>query len=129
MGDIKFNKGKFLEEIKTSKKPTINIKSVCFNSNDNDWIERLYSAHITLKTTGVDNEGKEVCHVTSPISFAAYISPNHRQPSFKINHYENFRLANEIQFNSISYWKTSIVLEGITFKEQELLTLIVNDDV
>jgi len=125
MRTIQFNKDNLIDEAKTSNKPVVNVIRAIFNSNDNDWVQRLISTSITIKTVALDNDENEVCSASQPLSIGAYITPNHRQPVLEINYTETFQLNFSIDRNRISYWKTTIVLNGIEFKENESLTVSV----
>lgn len=123
MRTIQFNKDNLTDEAKSSDKPVVNVIRAIFNSDDSDWVQRLISTSITLKTVALDNNEKEVCSVSQPLSIGAYITPYHRQPVLEINYTEKFQINFSIDRNRISYWKTTIVLSGIEFKENESLTV------
>ena len=125
MRTIQFNKDYLTDEASTSNKPVVNVIRAIFNSNDNDWVQRLISTTITLKTIALDNEGKEVCSASRPLSITAYITPNHKQPVLEINYTEKFQFNFSIDSDRVSYWITTIVLDGIEFKENESLIVSV----
>lgn len=121
MRTIKFDKENLIDEIKTSNKPVINIINAVFNSNDNNWALRLISTSITLKTVAFNNDKIEVYSASKPLIISSYITPYHRQPSFEINYLGTFQLNFAIEKVKISYWKTTIVLNDIEFKDNESL--------
>lgn len=125
MRTIQFKKDYLTDEANTSNKPVVNVIRAIFNSNDNDWVQRLISTSITLKTVALDNEEKEFYIASQPLSIAAYITPYHKQPVLEINYTEKFQFNSSIDRNRVSYWKTTIALNGIEFKENESLILSV----
>jgi hypothetical protein len=120
---IHFSKDNLIDETKSSNKPVINVIRAIFNSDDNDWVKRLISTSITLETVALDNNEKELFRYSQPLSIGAYITPYHKQPVLEINYTEKFQINISSERNRISYWKTTIVLTGIEFKENESLTV------
>jgi len=125
MRTIQFNKDNFVDTVRTTEKPVLNIIRAAFSSNDSDLIQRLLSARLTLKTICYDKADKEVYSSSQILVLGSYITPYHRQPVLDINYYENFQIQHSIQADRPSYWITTIVLSGIQFDESEGMTVSV----
>jgi hypothetical protein len=125
MRKILFNKDNLTDEAKSSRTPVVVVVKAIFISDDNDWVQRLSSTLIKLETVALDNNEKEVCSFSRSLSLGAYITSGHKHPIFEINYTEKFNNTPSFDRTRISYWKTTIVLKGIEFNENESLTVFI----
>src|ERR1700688_4152112 len=127
MRTIQFNKDKLVDTVRTTEKPVLNIIRAVFTSNDNNWVQRLLSASLTLKSTCYDKEDKLVDSSSKILILGSYITPYHRQPVLEINYTENFHTPFSNNMYRQSYWITEIILGDIQFTENETLNVSVLD--
>jgi len=116
---IEFKKNSYKDTTTTYEKPVVNIIRVVFNTDDDDWVHRLFTASLKLKATTKNQE------VSEKIVLGAYITPNHRQPVLDINTIEYFRNDTTPSFVEIkdTYWECTIELEKLELKENETLNV------
>jgi hypothetical protein len=123
MRTIPFNKENLIDTVRTSEKPVLNIVRAVYNSNDNNWVQRLLSASLTLKTTCYDNEDKLIYYKEQILILGSYITPYHRQPVLEIDYTENFQSQLSNNLDRQSYWITTVELSNLLFIENETLNV------
>jgi hypothetical protein len=123
MRTIQFNRSKLVDEVETLEKPVINIIRAVFSTDEPNWVQRLISSSLTLKTVCFGNLDNEVYSDSRILVLSSYITPNHKQPVLEINHIEKFQNPFLTPLNSLLKWKTTIELNGAEFKQNETLSL------
>lgn len=121
---IKFNSDKIQETIFYSRKPVIRLLKINFLTSDKNWINRLVSANLSVKISALDNKDQEISSTQEPLSFGAFVTPDHKQPVLDIHRY--FRFSSDIIFqdhSNCNKWKIDIVLNNIIIKKSESFTI------
>lgn len=119
---IKFNKDQLCDEVKTEKKPVLNLVRVVFSSNDPNWVPKILSASIKLKAICYNIDKTQLQTISKVITLGSFITPYHKQPVLELNLIEKFE-SQSVNSNLTTYWTTSIEVSDIKLEENESLSL------
>ena len=115
-------------EIRGIERPVLNLVKGIFNSNDLEWVTRLYNTTLTVKASCYDENDSFLGSAENTLSLGSYITPDHKQPVLEMNYMECFLIENaRTKIQREKYWVTSITIAGIVFMQAETFTLTVMD--
>lgn len=127
MANINFDKSNSKKASFSDVLPILNISKIAFVTNDNNWVNRLTNAMLTLKIACLDSDKKERKSFSQQISIGSFITPYHRKPILEPNIWLTFE-ENTNNNNECIQWKTTVELSNLFFKnENECLQITLID--
>ena len=126
---ITFNNNKTIETSKSQEKPILHIDKITFNTNDQEWRNRLSIASMKFKTTGYNDNDQFLKSNAVTFSLGPFVGPKKQTPVFNINKLVTFiDSQNIINDEECHHWITSIKVNNLNFQDNETLNVILQDN-
>lgn len=131
MATIKFDNTTTKKTTTSADKPVLNISKIVFDTNDKNWVQRLFNSMLTIKFACIGSDKKEKKTFQQQISISSYITPYHKQailePNLWLTFEESFNITKD---SDCDHWKTTLELSNLSFSNpnEALQILLIDKD-
>lgn len=121
MREVKFDQHTNAESIRYIDEPVIHLQSAFFQAGLQDWVNRLFSASISVTLAGYNEDDEEQVLFRKPVVLSEFISAQQQTREIQLD--RTVQMPQEYEEHHCHYWVFRIELNNLVLEENEALTI------